>query len=104
MLQCRGGVGVCPDTMLAGGNGRDNVYNVTGRVTNSLTCVKYYRLLNTGELHIVYVCVHACMCVCAYVCVCVFLCVYMCVCVCMYVWCTCVHLCVCVYVSLCLCV
>ena len=87
MLQCRSGIGVCPDTMLAGGNGRDDVSNVTGQLTNGLTCVKYLRFLNTGELHIV------CVCVCVYVCV------YVCVCV-----CVCVYVCACVYVSLCLCV
>ena len=105
MLQCRGGVGVCPDTMLAGGNGTDNVYNVTGRVTNSLTCVKYYRLLNTGELHIVYVCVHACMCVCVCICVCVCFCVCIYVCVrvyvCMVYVCTFVCVCLCLFVFVC---
>ena len=47
ILQCRSGSGVCPDTMVAGGNGTNDVSNVTGRVTNGLTCVKYLRMLNT---------------------------------------------------------
>jgi len=49
LLQCRNGDGVCPDTMVAGGGGINNAFNVTGRVSNGLTCVQYYRLLNTGE-------------------------------------------------------
>ena len=49
ILQCRSGSGVCPDAMVAGGSGTNDVSNVTGRVTNGLTCVKYLRMLDTGE-------------------------------------------------------
>ena len=76
ILQCRSGDGVCPDTMVAGGSGTNDVSNVTGRVTNGLTCVKYMRMLNTG----------VCVCVCVYMCVCVCVCAHICV---------CAHLCVC---------
>ena len=54
--------------MVTGGSGTNDVSNVTGRVTNGLTCVKYLRMLNTGE------CVCVCMCVvCTFVCVHIFL-------------------------------
>ena len=48
-LQCRGGAGVCPDTLLASGNGAQDVSMVTGDVTNSRRCIEYYRPLSTGK-------------------------------------------------------
>ena len=59
--------------MVAGVGGTNDVSDVTGRVTNGLTCVKYMRMLNTG------VCVCVCICVCAHLCVCVCVCVRACV-------------------------
>ncbi|XP_065916178.1 protein Skeletor, isoforms B/C-like [Dysidea avara] len=44
--QCRGNVGVCPDTMVSG---RQDNMNVTGSVSSGLTCVQYSRLLNTSD-------------------------------------------------------
>lgn len=49
LLQCRNGSGVCPDTMVAGGMGTNDVFGVTGQVSNGLTCVQYSRMLNTSE-------------------------------------------------------
>ena len=49
-LQCRNGDGVCPDTMVTGGTGSNDVFNVTGGVSNGLTCVQYSRMLDTGGL------------------------------------------------------
>ena len=48
-LQCRGRAGVCPDTLLAGGTGTQDVSMVTGDVTNNRRCVEYTRPLNTGR-------------------------------------------------------
>ncbi|XP_065916181.1 protein Skeletor, isoforms B/C-like [Dysidea avara] len=45
--QCRGTVGVCPDTILSG---RQDIVNVTGSVSNGQTCVQYSRLLNTSDI------------------------------------------------------
>ena len=70
LLQCRNGSGVCPDTMAAGGNGYNNVFDVTGQVSSGLTCVRYFRMLTTSELPC-YVCVCVCACACvSAVCVC----------------------------------
>ncbi|XP_065916179.1 protein Skeletor, isoforms B/C-like [Dysidea avara] len=44
--QCRGNVGVCPDTMVSG---RQDIVNVTGSVSSGQTCVQYSRLLNTSD-------------------------------------------------------
>ena len=40
---------MCPDTLLASGNGTQDVFMVTGDVTNSRRCVEYSRALNTGK-------------------------------------------------------
>ena len=40
---------MCPDTLLASGNGTQDVSMVTGDVTNSRRCVEYSRALNTGK-------------------------------------------------------
>jgi len=53
LIQCRGGVGVCPDDLItANGGGSQNVFNITGEVTNRQTCVQYSRRLTTGEFSI----------------------------------------------------
>ena len=59
--------------MVAGGNGFNNFFDVTGQVSNGLTCVQYSRMLTTSELPVLCVCV--CVCVCMRVCVCVHACV-----------------------------
>ena len=66
-LQCRNGSGVCPDTMAAGGDGSNNLFDVTGQVSNGLTCVQYSRMLTTSELPCC-VCVCPCVHVCAHLC------------------------------------
>jgi len=48
-LQCRGGEGVCPDTLLASGSGTQDVSMVTGDVMNNRRCVEYTRPLSTSE-------------------------------------------------------
>ena len=40
---------MCPDTLLAGGSGTQDVSMVTGDVTNSRRCVEYSRALSTGK-------------------------------------------------------
>ena len=47
--QCRGGVGVCPDTLLGSGSGSQDVSMVTGDVTNKRRCVEYSRPLSTSK-------------------------------------------------------
>jgi len=55
-LQCRGGSGVCPDDMItADGGGSQDIFNVTGGVTDRLTCVQYSRRLTTGGLGVLLV-------------------------------------------------
>ena len=48
-LQCRGGVGVCPDTLLASGSGTQDVSVVAGDVNNGRRCIEYSRPLSTGK-------------------------------------------------------
>ena len=48
-LQCRGGVGVCPDTLLASGTGTQDASIVAGDVTNTRRCIEYSRPLRTGK-------------------------------------------------------
>ena len=48
-LQCRGGVGVCPDTLLATGTGTQDVSIVAGDVVNNRRCIEYSRPLSTGK-------------------------------------------------------
>ena len=50
MIKCRAGEGVCPDTMISGGGGLQDVTGVTGSVVNGLRCIEYTRPLNTGTL------------------------------------------------------
>ena len=48
-LQCRGGAGVCPDTLLASGTGTQDTTIVTADVTNNRRCIEYSRPLSTGK-------------------------------------------------------
>ena len=48
-LQCRGGAGVCPDTLLGTGTGTQDASIVAGDVTNGRRCIEYSRPLNTGK-------------------------------------------------------
>ena len=48
VIKCRAGQGVCPDTMISGGNGTQDVTNVTGIAIGGMRCIQYTRLLNTG--------------------------------------------------------
>ena len=48
-LQCRGGVGVCPDTLLNSGSGTQDVSVVAGDVNNGRRCIEYSRSLTTGK-------------------------------------------------------
>ena len=49
MIQCRGGEGVCSDTMLTeGGGGSQDITDVKGSVDGGIRCVEYTRPLNTG--------------------------------------------------------
>ena len=48
-LQCRGGAGVCPDTLLASGSGTQDVSTVIGDVIDNRRCVEYSRRLSTGK-------------------------------------------------------
>jgi len=40
---------VCPDTLLAGGSGTQDVSMVTGDVTDNRRCVEYTRPLSTSK-------------------------------------------------------
>ena len=48
-MQCRSGIGVCPDrgSHVSGTCIEDN-FDITGSVSNGVTCVTYSRLLNTS--------------------------------------------------------
>ena len=48
-LQCRGGDGVCPDTLLASGSGTQDISIVAGDVINNRRCIEYSRPLSTGK-------------------------------------------------------
>ena len=51
IVQCRGGSGVCPDDLVtANGGGSQDIFDISGRITNGLTCVQYSRNLTTGVL------------------------------------------------------
>ena len=51
IVQCRGGSGVCPDDLVtANGGGSQDIFDISGRVTNGQTCVQYSRNLTTGVL------------------------------------------------------
>ena len=56
MIQCRGGVGVCPDTLISGGTGTQDITGLTGRVENGMRCVEYQRPLSTSMCTTVCVC------------------------------------------------
>ena len=48
--QCRGGIGVCPDsTSSIGGTCKEDNFDVSGSVSNGVTCVTYSRYLDTGK-------------------------------------------------------
>ena len=54
---------MCPDTMISGGSGSQDVIDVTGSVVNEMRCVEYTRLLNTGtsmctRVSLIQLCVH----------------------------------------------
>ena len=50
MIQCRGGEGVCPDTMITEGGGSQDITDVKGSVDGGIRCIEYRRLLDTGTL------------------------------------------------------
>ena len=51
-LQCRDGVGVCPDKeSSAGGTCREDNFDISGSVKDGVTCVTYSRHFDTGGLH-----------------------------------------------------
>ena len=41
---------MCPDVMISGGSGSQDVTGVIGSAINGLRCVEYARPLNTGML------------------------------------------------------
>ena len=49
-MQCRGGVGVCPDTLDSRGTCADNVTVVSGYSFNRKQCVSFIRPFETGLL------------------------------------------------------
>ena len=50
-MQCRGGSGVCPDDLVtANGGGSQDIFDISGEVTNGRMCVQYSRNLTTGVL------------------------------------------------------
>ena len=51
-VQCRGGSGVCPDDLVtANGGGSQDIFDISGQVTNGRMCVQYSRNLTTGVLY-----------------------------------------------------
>ena len=47
-VQCRGGQGVCPDTLITEQTGTQDVTMIAGDVTNDQRCVEYQRPLNSS--------------------------------------------------------
>jgi len=48
-MQCRGGEGVCPDTLISEPRGTQDVTVIGGDVTNDKRCVEYQRPLNSSN-------------------------------------------------------
>ena len=43
---------MCPDMIISGGGGSQDVNGVTGSAVNGLRCVEYTRPLSTGMLYV----------------------------------------------------
>ena len=52
-IQCRGGEGVCPDTLITEQSGTQDVTLISGDVTNDRRCVEYQRPLNSSKYTII---------------------------------------------------
>ena len=46
---------MCPDTMISGGGGSQDITDVKGSVDSGVRCIEYRRMLNTGVLIASYV-------------------------------------------------
>jgi len=46
-VQCRAGIGACPDTLDSSGNCTNDVTDVAGSITNGQQCVSYTRPFST---------------------------------------------------------
>ena len=40
---------MCPDTMISGGGGSQDIFNVSGSIVNGTRCIEYARSLNTSN-------------------------------------------------------
>ena len=49
-MQCRDGVGACPDELDSSGTCQNDIFDISGYIENAIQCVSYSKNFSTGEL------------------------------------------------------